>query len=271
MDAGSTGQLGDADNGIFDVARCHHHEVGEFVHDHQQVRVGADDAFGIDRRVDLAGSDRLVEVVDVLEAVVGEVVVAGVHFADHPLQGLGGLLGVGDDGRDQVRDTLVRREFDAFGVHHDHADLIRGGAHQDRGDHGVHEGRLTGTSGTGDEQVGHLGEVRHHVAALDVLADAHDHRVVGAAGVLAAEHIAEGHGFAVRVGDLDADGGLAGDRAEDTDVAGRDGIGDVLGQRRDAFHLGARGEFDFITGDRGAATEAGDLGIHVELVERFGQ
>ena len=97
VDAGGTGQLGDADDRVFDVARGHHHEVGEFVHDHQQVRVGPDDALGVHRRLDLAGADGLVEVVDVLEAVVGEVVVAGVHLADHPLQGLGGLLRVGDD------------------------------------------------------------------------------------------------------------------------------------------------------------------------------
>ncbi len=219
MDAGRTGQLGDADDGIFDVARGHHHEVGEFVHDHQQVRVGPDDALGVHGRMDLAGADGLVEVVDVLEAVVGEVVVAGVHFPDHPLQGLGGLLGVGDDGRDEVRHALVGGQFHALGVHHDHADLVRGGAHQDGGDHRVHERGLTGAGGAGHEEVGHLGQVGHDVAALDVLADAHDHGVVGAAGVLAAEHVAQRDGLAVRVGDLDADGGLAGDGAQDADVA----------------------------------------------------
>ena len=71
---------------------------------------------------------------------------------------------------------------------------------------------LPGAGGAGDEQVRHLGEVGDDVAALDVLADAHDHRVLVAAGGLAAQHVAEADLLAVGVGDLDADRGLAGDR-----------------------------------------------------------
>ena len=54
---------------------------------------------------------------------------------------------------------------------------------------------LPGAGGAGDEQVGHLGEVGDDVAALDVLADAHDHRVLVAAGRLAAQHVAEADTF----------------------------------------------------------------------------
>ena len=47
--------------------------------------------------------------------------------------------------------------------------------------HRVHEARLAGAGRAGDEEVGHLGEVRDDVAAADVLADADRHRVRAAA------------------------------------------------------------------------------------------
>jgi hypothetical protein len=58
------------------------------------------------------------------EAEGGEVVVALVHLLDHPLQRLGGLLRVGDDRRDQVRDALVGRELDPLGVDQHHPHLV---------------------------------------------------------------------------------------------------------------------------------------------------
>src|SRR6185312_12978980 len=107
--------------------------------------------------------------------------------------------------------------------------------------------------------------------ALDVLADTHDHGVFGLAGRVRAQDVAEGDDLLVGVGDLDADGALAGDGREDAHVGGGDGVGDVLGQGGDAFDLGARGELDLVAGDRGAAAEAGDLSVDLELVQRVGQ
>ncbi len=58
---------------------------------------------------------------------------------------------------------------------------------------------------TGDEHVGHLREVGHDVAALDVLAHSHHHRVLGAACCVGAHDVAKRYDFLVPVGDLDAD------------------------------------------------------------------
>ena len=73
MDAGRSGELGDADDGVLDVARGDHHEVGELVDDHQQVRVRLQSPTL--RVGELPVASSRVEVVDVLEAVRGEVVV----------------------------------------------------------------------------------------------------------------------------------------------------------------------------------------------------
>src|SRR3712207_7848341 len=50
-----------------------------------------------------------------------------------------------------------------------------------------------------------------------VLAQPHRHRVVVVAGRARAEDVTEGDHFLVGVRDLDADGGLAGDRRQDAD------------------------------------------------------
>ena len=163
-------------------------------------------------------------------------------------------------------------ELDPLGVDQDHAHLVGRRAHEDRGDHRVDEARLAGAGGTGDEQVRHLGEVGDDVAALDVLADAHDHRVLVAAGRLAAQHVAEADLLAVGVGDLDADRATCpGSATEDAHVGRGDGVRDVLGQRGDPLDLDARAELDLVAGDRRAAGEAGDLGVDLELVEDLGE
>jgi hypothetical protein len=63
-----------------------------------------------------------------------------------------------------------------------------------------------------------LGDVRADEAALDVLAEADQHRVVVGGGGRAAQDVAEADVLAVGVGDLDADRALARDDVDDPDV-----------------------------------------------------
>ena len=210
---GGARQLGDPDDRLLDVARGDHHQVGQLVDDDQQVRVGRQDALGVRRDGQRPRAHRAVEVVDVPEPEVREVVVAGVHLADDPLQRLGGLLGVGDDGGDQVRDALVGGQLDPLGVDQHHPDLGRRGAHEDAGDQGVDAAGLARTGGPGDQDVRHLREVGADVAALDVLAEADEQRVVVGLRRRRPQRVAQGDHLAVGVGDLDADRALARDRA----------------------------------------------------------
>jgi hypothetical protein len=59
-------------------------------------------------------------------------------------------------------------------------------------------------------------------------------------------HVAEADLLAVGVGDLDADRGLAGDRAQDAHVGRGTAYGDVLGQRGDPLDLDAGTELDLV-------------------------
>ena len=96
VDAGRAGELGDAHDRVLDVARGDHHQVGELVDDHQQVRVGGVDALRPGRRHEFAAAHLAVEVVDVPHAGGLHVLVAHVHLAHDPLQRVGRLLRVGD-------------------------------------------------------------------------------------------------------------------------------------------------------------------------------
>src|SRR5690606_26973457 len=58
---------------------------------------------------------------------------------------------------------------------------------------------------------------------------------------------------------------------KDAHIRGSYGVGDVLGQRGDLLHLGARGQLDLVAGHRWAAGESGDLGIDLELLQGVGQ
>jgi hypothetical protein len=77
---------------------------------------------------------------------------------------------------------------------------------------------LARPGGACDQDVRHLREVRGDVAALDVLAQAHEQRVVVGGRGARAEHVAEGHVLPVEVRDLHPDRALARYRAHDAHV-----------------------------------------------------
>ena len=269
MDSRGARQLRDAHDRVLDIARRHHHEIGELVDDDEQIGVGPQHALTAERRREFARAHGLVEVIDVTEAKVREVVVAVIHLLDDPLQRVCGLLGIGDDRRDEVRDALVGRELHALGVHEDHADFVGRGAHENRRDERVDAARLASSRGPRHQQVRHLGEVGHDIATLHVLAERHRHRVVFVGRRARAQHVAEAHKLSVGVGDLDADRTLAGDGAEDAHLGTRHGVGDVATECRHSLDLDTRPEFDLVSRDGRAAREARDPRVDVELLEHL--
>ena len=164
--------------------------------------------------------------------------VAPLHLAHEVLQRVGGHPRRGDDRREQVRDGLVVVELDLLGVDEDHADLLGRRAQQDRAEHRVDGARLAGAGRARDEQVRHLRQVGADRLAGDVLAQPDRERRPVLGRVLV--DVAEAHDPAVLVGDLDADGLLAGDRREDADVGRGQRVGEVVLELGDLRHLDAR-------------------------------
>lgn len=147
---------------------CNTHDRGLHVlaGDHHQVRklVDDDDQVGhLLRRVivmlKLAGGLLFVVGRDLTHVETLEDLQATLHLGHGPLQSARGLLGLGHYRHVKMRQTVIARKLDALGVDHDQANILGKGAHEQGRDDGVDHDRLTGTRGTGDQQVGHLGKV----------------------------------------------------------------------------------------------------------------
>ena len=109
--------------------------------------------------------------------------------------------------------------------------------------------RLARAGGAGDQQVRHLGQVGHDRIAGDVLAqrqrERRMHRVVG----LGAEDLRQAHHLAVRVGNLEAHAGLAGDGLHHADRHHRQRARQVLHQVDDLAALDAHRRLDLVARD----------------------
>ena len=228
VDADRARLLGDADDRVLDVGRRDHHQVGELV-DHAQ---------DVGQRRLVAALRARVELGQGARAGERHVRVALLHLAHEVLQRRGGLARRGDHRREQVRDRVVVVELDLLGVDEHHADLVRRGAQQDRGEHRVDRARLAGAGRAGHEQVRHLGQVGADRAARHVLAEPHGERRPVRRRLL--EDVAEVDDPPARVRHLDADGLLAGDRREDADVRRGQRVGEVVLELGDLGDLDAR-------------------------------
>jgi hypothetical protein len=107
---------------------------------------------------------------DVAHAHLGHLAVAFLHLAHDPFQGDDGLFRVGDDGGQQMRDAVIDRQFQHLRVDHDQPAFLGRQLVKQRQDHGVDRDRFARAGGPGDQQVGHLGKVRHDRLAADILA-----------------------------------------------------------------------------------------------------
>ena len=271
VDSGCARELRDPHDRLLDIARGDHHEVRQFVDDDEEIRVRTHHPLASGRGSQPAGCDRLVEVVEVAEAEEGKVVVSTVHFRDDPLEGIGGLLRVRDDRRDEMRNALVRRQLNPLRIDENKTHFIRGRPHEHRGDERVDAARLACARGPGDEDVGHLREVRADEAALDVLAERGHHWVLLPFCCLASQDIAKEHQLTVGIRDLDPDRLLPRDRTENPDVGTRHCVRDVLAQRRHSFDLDARAELDLIARNGRPSHEAGHLRVDPELLHDLGE
>ena len=74
---------------------------------------------------------------------------------------------------------------------------------------------------------------------------------------------------AARVGDLDADGLLAGDRGEDADVRGGERVGEVVLELGDLADLDAGREPQLVAGDVRPGDHADDVRLDAEVAERL--
>jgi hypothetical protein len=151
-----------------------------------------------------------------------------------------------------VREFLVTLHLDKFGVDHDEAQFIGGETAEQAGDDAVDAHGLAGSGGTGDQQVGHGGEVGDDGFAVNVLAEGDGNFRFAVLEGVVFQQFANGHDNLFLVGEFDAHGVLAGDGSKDVEALGFGGAGEVGFEIDDAVHAQAIAGVNFETGDRGA-------------------
>ena len=182
VDAGRTRFLRQAGDQLFDFFAHHHHQVGQLVdHDHDMrqafQRLGrfgreaegvGDQLFARARFFDAGVVAR-----QVAHAQFAHQAIAALHFAHAPVQAVRGLLHVGHNGRQQVRNAFVHAHFQHLGVDHEQAHFVSGGFVQQAQNHGVDAHRFARARGAGHQHVRHARQIHHNGRADDVFAQPH--------------------------------------------------------------------------------------------------
>ncbi|MCY1412398.1 hypothetical protein D9M71_278010 [compost metagenome] len=166
-----------------------------------------------------------------------------------------------------MRNALVDRQFEHFRVNHDQTRLFRRRLEQDRQEHGVHPHRLTGTGGTGHQQVRHLRQVGDDRPAADIMAKRQRHGGFVLVVLRAHQHFGEAHHLPVFVGNLDTDGGLARNHFDHPHTDHRQRARQILGQVGDPADLHAGRRLDLEAGNHRARMHGLDHHLDAELLE----
>ena len=165
-----------------------------------------------------------------------------------------------------MRDVVVNRQLQHFRIDHDELALIGGQPVQQRHDHGVDGDRFARAGGSGDQQMRHAGEIDHHRAAADILAQ-HQRQCAGMLFVLLCRHqFAQRHQFAFRIRQLDADNVLARHHG-DAHRHGAHGAGDVVGEADHAGRFCARCGFQLIQRDHRSWPDLDDPPADAEILK----
>ena len=293
MDARRPCHLGQTRQRLLHIPLRDHHQVCQFVNHNHNIRqfltfgdirrilcvLGCETFHGVTRirvrsllgrQVDLAlSAARLVD-----DAVVGfdslytqltDDFIPPFHFFHGPPQDLGGFFGIDHDRVQEMRDAFIGGKLQPLRVDHQKFDLIGRSLEQDAADHGVETDALSGSRGSGDQQVRHADQIGDHRTAYDVLPQSDGKFQRRLQETFVVQDVQQVHRFTGKVGDFDADGSFSRDRGNDPDAGRPERQRQVVRQIRDFVYLDTRGRFQLVHGDHGARFHLRHLSIHTEI------
>ena len=264
MHPGGAAHLGHPADGVLHLLGRHQHQVGQLVDDHHH-RGQLFQGLACFVRLGLSGQG--VVRGQILHAVFREELIALHHFKHRPLQGSGGLFGVCNHGDEQVRDAVIGGQLHHFRVHHDEADLLRGGLIEQTHNEGVGTHGLTGAGGAGDKHMGELCDVADNAVAADILAHGEGHGGLVAGELPGLDDLPDAHRGHGPVGHLNAHRGNLARHRGHPDAAHAQGQGNVIGQVCDFGELHPLGLSKLIAGDAGTPDHLAGLSIHAKAAQ----
>ena len=258
VDARRARLLCDAGDQFFDFFARRHHQVGKFVHHHDDKRqffqrfgIVGREAEGVADFAAVCGlfAYFLVVAREVAYAQMAHQAVAFFHFVHTPGQRVGGQAHVGYHRREQVRDAFVNAQFQHFRVDHNHAHVVGRGLEQHGQNHGVHAHGFARTGRTGHQEVRRAGKVGDDGLAGDVLPQ-RERELGGRFGERGRiENFAQAYHLAFRIGQFQAHAGFAGDGFHHADGGDAERAGKVFFQIQHGIAAHADVGFDFVAGD----------------------
>src|SRR5881398_2075302 len=221
VDPDRAGLLRQRGEGRFDFALHRQHQVRELVHDQHDVRHDPARVLAVQRQLFLDSGlrsqglarplerlfviDLLVEVDDVARVVRVQQPVAPLHLPHRPFEHARGLVVVGHHRQTEVRQFLVHRKLDHLRVDHQQLQPLGWVRVDEARNDRVDAHRLPGARDAGDQEVWHLGEVRDHRLALEILAQTQRQGAVRSLVIGALDQLTHVHHAGDRIGHFDSD------------------------------------------------------------------
>ena len=255
MHSRSTGLLSDSDNGVFHFLGRHQHQIRQLVNDDHDPGHGCHALIPPCQRIIAFYVSNLI---------VCQQLIPPLHLRHCPLQGTGGLFRICDHRDQQMGNPIVDTQLHHLRIDHNQAHLVRGGPIEQRHDNAVHTDRLTGAGGTGNQQMGHLGNIADNVVAANILTGRKGQRRGIFAECLRTQHLPDGDAGGDAVGHLNTDDGALSLYRRHTDAADAQRQRNVLVQRGDLTHFNARAKLHLIPGHGWASDNIFHLDVHIE-------
>ncbi len=269
VDAGCSCQLGKAADGGLHVVFGDHHQIRQLVHNDDQLRHKVHDCFVSAAALDLLVlAYQRVVALDVANPRIRKRAVPRLHLRNAPVQRCRRLLRIGHHRNHQVRNAVVNRELHHLRIDHDELDLFGLCMEQKAHDDGIDADRFTGAGRTGDQDMRHFGDITEHWLAADVLTDRKRQLGFLRPELIRIYNVAQRHRRRLLIRNLNADGGLAGDRRLDADIRCSQRELDVICQRDNLADLDAHFRQHLIPRNRGPLRNVRNGDLHAEIPQR---
>ena len=269
MDSRSPCHLRQPLNRRLDLLARNQHQVGDLVDHHDDERQGRQikdllfmdrfACFGIKSRLDTARQhlafgprlgDALVVAGNVADTELRHVAIAVLHFPNRPFQRRDRFCRLGDDRAQQMRDSVIDRQFQHLRVDKDHPAGLGRVPVEKRQDHRVDADRLSRAGGSGDKKMRHPCQIDDDGRAGDVLAERHRKVGIDVLPASMIEDFAKNDRLPVFVRKLDADHVLP-RHHRNTDRYGAHRAGNIVGERDHTLRFRSRRRHKIVAGDNG--------------------